>query len=111
MEYKEKVAWLHRYQQALQEQNFLREELQRLRSDAAGLSVSWEGGRQGGVPGDRMGRSVARILEGEKQLQEMACACMDLRIEVVGAIARVPNADCRNVLRLRYLEGKGYPDI
>lgn len=112
MTYKEKVAWLGSYQKALEEQRFLQQELLRLRSEAERVTAACTGMPRGGAPdGGRLPRAVERIDTAQKKLEEQLEACLERRMEVTGAIGHVADPGRREVLRLRYLEGRCYRDI
>lgn len=112
MTYKEKVAWLSSYRKALEEQHFLQEEIQRLRSEAERMTAVCTGMPRGGAPdGGRVPRAVERIDTAQKMLEEQMQTCLERRMEVTGAIGHVTDPGRREVLRLRYLEGRCYHEI
>lgn len=112
MTYKEKVDWLHRYRRAAEEQRFLQEEILRLRSEAERMTAACSAAPGGGARRtDRLPCAVERIAAAQKSLEEQIEACMARRLEVTGAIGHVRDATRREVLRLRYLEGKTYAEI
>lgn len=113
MTYKEKVSWLGRYRRAVEEQDFWQDELLRLRSEAERMSASYGGGGGGaGAPRtNRLPCAVERIAAAQKTLETQLETCLARRLEVTGVIGRVGDTARREVLRLRYLEGRSYAEI
>lgn len=80
------------------------EEIARLRALAAKVSPS-ERLSDGGNISDRVGRTVAKIVDLENRINEEIDRFVDLRGEIAALINRVPNVKQRQVLRYKYING------
>lgn len=66
---------------------------------------------RGGGDGDRLGRSVARLIELENQIDERVDLLADTGKRLLDAINRIERAPLRAVLLLKYIDGKTFSDI
>ncbi len=106
------MAWLRRYQNALQRRRYLAQRLAEARSAAGWVSPCRSGvrsqSRDGASPAER---AVERIEEARQRLFRQELACKALYAETMRAILALPNAREREVLRRRYLRGQRMEQI
>ncbi len=86
------------------------DDLAQLRALAAKVSPS-ERFSGGGEPTDRVGRTVAKIVDLENRINEEVDRLVDLREEILVEINSLPNAMQRQVLRYRYINGWTWEQI
>lgn len=106
MTYDEKIRWLRRYQESLQREKELADEVKELRERAYNITPALTG-----MPGDPSdGQSLPRAVESITQaMQELQCQinmCGAIRREIVAAIEQVSNHRDHEILRRRYLLGQ-----
>ncbi len=108
----EKTERMRRYGSSLREVRRLGEEMARWRSMAEGLggSILTHLGKQG-TQRNPLEESVERIVLLEEELAGKLDAALRLRREVDGAIGRLCDVRLRDVLRLRYLDGRSLAHI
>ena len=107
MEKKEKMEWLARYKDAMQQENTLLEELQWLRADAERGRAGLGGTGGGSAPSiDRLPRAVERIDAARADLETQVDRCMAIRAQIVRALGSVRAAAPRDALYRRYVLGQ-----
>lgn len=111
MTYKEKTAWLGRYQTELCRERFLEGELESLRSDATRVTACISGMPGGGADVDRLPRAVERLDAAREKLAKQLENSVACRCEITQAIAAVSEPAGQEVLRRRYILGESYPQI
>lgn len=111
MTYEEKVRWLRRYQESLRREQELAEEVEHLRSEATRVTPLLSGMPDGPGDGQKLPRSVERIVQAQQALQEQVDHCTDARSEIAAAIARVTNHKDHEILRRRYILGQRWEYI
>lgn len=111
MTYKEKVAWLQRYGKARDEAAFLERCVHEMEGEAEGMRTRLDGMPGAGRDTARLARSIEKIDDARKMLDEQLNRCGELRIELVAELAKVQHPQAQEVLRRRYLDGERYADI
>lgn len=111
MTYEEKVRWLRRYQDSLQREQELAEEVERLKSEATRITPLLSGMPGGPGDGQKLPRAVERIVQAQQELQEQIDHCADVRGEIAAAIAQVTNHKDHEILRRRYILGQRWEYI
>lgn len=111
MTYEEKVRWLRRYQESLRREQELAEEVERLRSEATRITPLLSGMPGGPGDGQKLPRSVERIVQAQQELQEQIDHCADVRGEIAEAIVQVTKQRDNEILRRRYLLGQKFDEI
>ncbi|PWM75675.1 MAG: hypothetical protein DBX59_01475 [Bacillota bacterium] len=107
MEKKEKMEWLGRYREAMQQEDTLLEELKWLRADAERVSAGLATAGGGGAPSiDRLPRAVERIDAARADLEAQVEHCMAVRAQIVRALASVRTPAPRDALYRRYVLGQ-----
>lgn len=111
MIYTDKVAWLRRYQESLRREKELAEEVERLQSEATRITPLLSGMPGGAGDGQKLLRSVERIVQVQKELQEQIDRCADVRGDIAAVIAQVTNHKDHEILRRRYILGQRWEYI
>ena len=106
-----KKQYLLRYRQAEREVRLLTEEKERLLALATKVTPSYSGEAKGSGSGDRMGAAVDKIIQCEEEINRAIDCAVDLRSEIKGAIATVPDWKLREVLTRRYILGQKWEQI
>ena len=108
MTYEEKVAWLRRYRGALAEERRLRDAIKiaRARAEATTQAMRPAPGSSGGT--DKVTAGVELLDEYRRQLAEQLAQSEQLRAEIEDAVYNLPNADQRQVLLARYIDGTAW---
>ncbi|MCM1336006.1 MAG: hypothetical protein NC237_13280 [Eubacterium sp.] len=86
-------------------------EVARLRALATKVAPSTERGSSGGNVSDRVGRTVARIVDLENEINHEIDRLVDLRKEIEAAIEGVRDERERVILTERYVNGKKWSEI
>ena len=106
MTYEEKVAWLRRYRQALQDEARLRDRIKAVRSRAESTTQALRpvvgGGSQDGT---KIERCAELLDQYQRELQKQLEASEHIRVEIEAAINALPSALQRDVLQARYIDG------
>lgn len=88
------------------------EELDFLRTFAVNISYSLSGDKvQSGKQQDKIGETVAKIIDMEDKIQEEISRFLDLQAEIRTVIKALPNQEAVLILRLRYLEFLDWEEI
>lgn len=74
-------------------------------------AVSTDGGGGGGSDGDKLAVPVARIIELEEQLSQIADAAADGKSELIAWIQTVDDVRAKRLLMLRYYDGKSWSKV
>lgn len=106
-----KKQYLLRYRQAEREVRLLMEEKERLLALATKVTPSYSGEAKGSGSGDRMGAAVDKIVQCEEEINRAIDCAVDLRSEIKGAIATVPDWKLREILTRRYILGQKWEQI
>lgn len=108
MTYEEKVEWLRRYRSALAEERRLRDAIKmaRSRAEATTQALRPAPGSSGGT--DKVTAGVELLDEYRRQLAEQLAQSEQLRAEIEDAVYNLPNADQRQVLLARYIDGTAW---
>jgi hypothetical protein len=111
MDYKEKLAFLRRYQASLKAERAMLLEIEQLRAEAERVTPALSGMPRGPGDGQAMPRAVERIVETRIKLDAQIQAGKDVRneIEVVIQTARTPMQ--RDILYRRYILGQRWERI
>lgn len=111
MTYEEKVRWLRRYQESLRREQELAEEVERLQSEATRITPLLSGMPGGAGDGQKLPRSVERIVQAKQELEKEIIECNVIRWEVTKAINQIDNPRNNIIFRKRYLLGKTFDAI
>lgn len=111
MTYEEKVRWLRRYQESLRREQELAEEVERLQSEATRITplLSAMPGGPGG--GQKVPRSVERILQAKQELLIQINNCSDVRQQIDIVVSKIDGDTEQEILRRRYLLGQTWEKI
>lgn len=111
MTYEEKVRWLRRYQDALQMEKELRQELEAQRVRACKTTAALTGMPGGAGDGQALPRAVESIIAAQQELQAQINLCGAVRREIVAVLNQVADARDHEILRRRYLLGQKWEAI
>lgn len=106
MTYDEKIRWLRRYQESLQREKELADEVKELRERAYNITQALTGMPGGPSDGQSLPRAVESITQAMQELQCQINMCGAIRREIVAAIEQVSNHRDHEILRRRYLLGQ-----
>ena len=98
-----KKQYLLRYRQAEREVQLLMEDKERLLALAPKVTPSYSGETRSSGSGDRVGAAVDKIVQCEEEINRAMDCAVDLRSEIKGAIATVPDWKLREILTRRYI--------
>ena len=107
----EKKEILLQYHVAEREEKRLEAEIQRWRSRAEKITAGYGGTPSGGGDGRSLENTVEHIDDLTRQLDDQRDRLVTLRWEIGMAIDSVPDARLRELLRLRYIEGRSFEQI
>ena len=110
MTYQEKLAFLRRYREAVQQEDTILQEIEALRTQAARVTQALTG-MPGGGDGQALPRAVEQILEVQEKLQAQAARTAESRTQVAAAIYRVDDPLRRDILTRRYILGQRWERI
>lgn len=102
MTYPEKLAFLRRYREAVQQEDTILQEIEALRTQAARVTQALTG-MPGGGDGQALPRAVERIADAESRLVSAYGAALSERNRVKDAIDTVPDPLRRDILTRRYI--------
>ena len=80
------------------------EQVEQLRALAAKVSPSTGFGANGGIS-DRVGKTVAKIIDLENEINDDVENLVELKREIRGIINSIPNSLFRNILEMKYICG------
>lgn len=109
MTYEEKVRWLRRYQESLQIEKELEQEIEQLRTRACRATRCLTG-LPGGGDGQAIPRSVEKILREKEKLENRIIKSEMIRKEVIATIEKKQNENQIEglILYKRYILGKTF---
>ena len=107
----EKKAWLMQYRAAEREELRLSEELERWRSRAESATARYGADTGGGGDGRSLEHAAEHITHLAAQLEHQRIGLVRLRREIGAAIDAVPDARHRELLRLRYIDGRTWEQV
>lgn len=110
MTYQEKLAFLRRYREAVQQEDTILQEIEALRTQAARMTQALTG-MPGGGDGQALPRAVEQILEVQEKLQAQAARTAESRAQVAAAIYGVDDPLQRDILTRRYILGQRWGQI
>ena len=110
MTYQEKISFLRRYREAVQQEDTILQEIEALRTQAARVTQALTG-MPGGGDGQALPRAVEQIADAQQQLQEEAARAADARASVCAAIGTVADPLRRDILTRRYILGQRWERI
>lgn len=110
MTYQEKLAFLRRYREAVQQEDTILQEIEALRTQAARVTQALTG-MPGSGDGQALPRAVEQILEAQEKLQAQAARTAECRTQVAAAIYGVPDPLRRDILTRRYILGQRWERI
>lgn len=104
--------YLQRYRDARREIARVKAEIEEVRSQAERITPRYGLEPRGsGADHDKIGTVLARAEVYEKELRSREADAMTLCVETIGFIDRVPSADCRLLLTLRYIRLESWREI
>lgn len=106
-----KKQYLLRYRQAEREVRLLMEEKERLLALATKVTPSYSGEAKGSGSGSRVESATEKIIQCEEEINRAIDCAVDLRSEIKGAIATVPDWKLREILTRRYILGQKWEQI
>ena len=107
----EKKDWLMQYRAAKREERRLSEELERWRSRAESATARYGADTGGGGDGRSLEHAAEHIAHLAAQLEHQRIGLVRLRREIGAAIDAVPDARHRELLRLRYIDGRTWEQV
>lgn len=106
-----KKQYLLRYRQAEREVRLLMEEKERLLALATKVTPSYSGETRSSGSGDRVGAAVDKIVQCEEEINRAIDCAVDIRSEIKGAIATIPDWKLREILTRRYILGQKWEQV
>ena len=110
MTYQEKLAFLRRYREAVQQEDTILQEIEALRTQAARVTQALTG-MPGGGDGQAIPRAVERIADAESRLVSAYGAALSERNRVKEVIETEPDPLRRDILIRRYIIGQRWERI
>ena len=110
MTYQEKLAFLRRYREAVQQEDTILQEIEALRCQAARVTQALTG-MPGGGDGQALPRAVEQILEAQEKLQAQAARTAESRTQVAAVIYGVDDPLRRGILTRGYILGQRWRRI
>ena len=110
MTYQEKLAFLRRYREAVQQEDTILQEIEALRTQAARMTQALTG-MPGSGDGQALPRAVEQILEAQEKLQAQAARTAECRTQVAAVIYGVADPLQRDILTRRYILGQQWERI
>ena len=110
MTYDEKLAFLRRYREAVQQEDTILQEIEALRCQAARVTQALTG-MPGSGDGQALPRAVEQILEAQEKLQAQAARTAESRTQVAAVIYGVDDPLRRDILTRRYILGQRWERI
>lgn len=107
----EKKAWLMQYRAAEREERRLCDELERWRSQAESATARYGADTGGGGDGRSLEHAAEHIADLTEQLERQRIELVRLRRGIGEAIDAVPDARHRELLRLRYIDGRKWEQV
>ena len=101
MTYQEKLAFLRRYREAVQQEDTILQEIEALRCQAARVTQALTG-MPGSGDGQALPRAVEQILEAQEKLQAQAARTAESRTQVAAVIYGVDDPLRRYILGQRW---------
>lgn len=90
---------------------FLQDELERLRTDAASVSINLDGMPKVGGKGDKLERLAIKLAEYDDELQTELTALLNEKQRAVRLIAQIPKPKQQTLLTERYIHAKKWEQI
>ena len=106
-----KKQYLLRYRQAEREVRLLMEEKERLLALATKVTPFYSGEAKDSGSGSRVESAAEKIIQCEEEINRAIDCAVDLRSEIKGAIATVPDWKLREILTRRYILGQKWEQI
>ena len=106
-----KKQYLLRYRQAERDVQLLMEEKERLLALATKVTPSYSGEAKGSGSGSRVESAAEKIIQCEEEINRAIDCAVDLRSEIKGAIATVPDWKLREILTRRYILGQKWEQV
>lgn len=110
MTYQEKISFLRRYREAVQQEDTILQEIEALRCQAARVTQALTG-MPGSGDGQALPRAVEQILEAQEKLQAQAARTAESRTQVAAVIYGVDDPLRRDILTRRYILGQRWERI
>ena len=102
--------YLKQYRRLSDDRESKKEQLDRLRELAKGVSRPERPGSSGRIS-DKVGRTVAKILDLENKLCGQISRQLELKAEIEGSIAKVDDPMLKRLLTFRYINGDEWEQI
>lgn len=87
------------------------EQVERLRALVTRANANCNSGGFNPMPYDKVGELTAKIVDLENEVNRDIDRLIDLRAEIVGYTALIPDAEVRLVVELHYINGKSFKAI
>lgn len=102
--------YLQQYRTLDMEINSKLDQLAELREKAEKVSSSG-GGSSGGQISDKVGRTAAKIVDLDNEINRDIDRLVNLKREIEAAVGKIPNETYRILLIMRYINGKTFEQI
>lgn len=103
-------SYLEQYRHLDNEIKIKQEQLSRLRELAESVSP-FGSGISSGETSDKVGRTAAKLVDAENEIKEMINRLVALKNDIEKIIESVENAKLRQILTLRYINGRTFEKI
>lgn len=104
--------YLQQYRDAVRRADAAIRHRDELRAMAERITPNYSGSGGGShQTGDRLGETVAKIIDAEAEIDEKIGLMMATQREVVAVINAVPDARMREILSRRYISGQKFEEI
>lgn len=107
----EKKAYLLQYRSSLLEERRLADELAQWRARAENSTARYGAEAGGGGDGRSLEHAAEHILQVVDELERQRTELAQLRLEIGAAIASVSDARLRELLMLRYIDGRTWEQV
>lgn len=106
-----KKEYLKQYCDVLNEINCMESELATWYAKLEKVTASYSGMPHGSETSDKMTGPVAKILELKNKINDTIDLHIDMKRKIENAIAKVPSAKLRVLLRYRYIDGLRWEQV
>ena len=111
MTYEEKIKWFKRYQEALEYENELLEELRQQMSRAENITSVLKSTPKCTTTRDKICDSVMSIIEIKEKLEQQIKICSIARNEVTSEIEKITENRVQHIMRYRYILGMRWEEM
>lgn len=103
--------YLSQYKRVEARLKIIETEIEKLRTDAISMGISFDGIPTGTGEKDRVARLAVELADYESKFQDEMSALWSIRMEIINTLGRLEKAKHFTLLHKRYIEGKTWEVI